>query len=253
MSRHPIPLQAGEPTELEEVAECFIAFVSQHALPKSIDHATLVTATHSDEALCKLKDKLGGVELTKEGLGLVDRYMKVFDELSVSEDGKVLRGRRIVIPDSLIDRVLSIAHEGHLGVVKTKSLMRTKVWFPGLDFNGNKFKEFSEYLGLRHRKITPLLPQANGQCESFMKNLGKVIRGAITERREWKGELNKFLRNYRSVPHSTTGIAPSVLMFNRNKTSRLPDVGNAGAEFELKDAKQRDEQLKWKSKVYTDY
>ena len=30
-------------------------------------------------------------------------------------------------------RALDIAHEGHIGMPKTKALVRTKVWFPGID------------------------------------------------------------------------------------------------------------------------
>lgn len=39
----------------------------------------------------------------------------------------------MVLPQSLQRRALQIAHEGHQGVSKTKSLVRTKVWFPGID------------------------------------------------------------------------------------------------------------------------
>ena len=39
----------------------------------------------------------------------------------------------MVIPQALQDRVLSICHEGHLGIVKSKQLLRSKVWFPGID------------------------------------------------------------------------------------------------------------------------
>ena len=45
----------------------------------------------------------------------------------------VLRGDRIVIPQSLRKSVLESAHEGHQGVVKTKSRLRTKVWWPKMD------------------------------------------------------------------------------------------------------------------------
>jgi hypothetical protein len=29
--------------------------------------------------------------------------------------------------------VLNLAHEGHQGMVKTKRLLRSRVWFPGID------------------------------------------------------------------------------------------------------------------------
>jgi hypothetical protein len=45
----------------------------------------------------------------------------------------VLRGCRLVVPGALQSTVLKIAHEGHLGATKTKQLLRTKVWFNGMD------------------------------------------------------------------------------------------------------------------------
>ncbi len=48
-------------------------------------------------------------------------------------DNLILRGSRIVVPSCLEQRVLQLAHEGHQGVAKTKSLLREKVWFPNID------------------------------------------------------------------------------------------------------------------------
>ena len=39
----------------------------------------------------------------------------------------------MVIPRALCDRVLTIAHEGHKGIVKTKARLRSKVWWPKVD------------------------------------------------------------------------------------------------------------------------
>lgn len=49
-----------------------------------------------------------------------------------SNDNLILRGSRIVVPSSLEQRV-QLAHEGHQGVAKIKSLLREKVWFPNID------------------------------------------------------------------------------------------------------------------------
>jgi len=57
----------------------------------------------------------------------------VKDELSVSPEGIVLRGMRMVIPNALQERVIRLAHEGHQGIVKTKMLLREKVWFANID------------------------------------------------------------------------------------------------------------------------
>ncbi len=58
---------------------------------------------------------------------------RVFEELCVNDDGVVLRGHRIVLSESLRMCALKIAHEWHQGVSKTKALVRTKIWFPGID------------------------------------------------------------------------------------------------------------------------
>ena len=38
-----------------------------------------------------------------------------------------------MIPTAPQQRATSLAHEGHQGIVKTKKLLREKVWFPGID------------------------------------------------------------------------------------------------------------------------
>ena len=59
---------------------------------------------------------------------------RVKDELTVSASGNlILRGTRIVVPKSLQGHVVNLAHEGHQGLVKTKSLLREKVWFSNID------------------------------------------------------------------------------------------------------------------------
>ena len=45
----------------------------------------------------------------------------------------LLRGTKIVIPQSSQRRVVRLAHEGHQGIMKTKKLLREKLWFPGID------------------------------------------------------------------------------------------------------------------------
>ena len=45
----------------------------------------------------------------------------------------IFRGTRIVIPSKLRADAIRLALVGHQGIVKTKSLMREKVWFPMID------------------------------------------------------------------------------------------------------------------------
>jgi hypothetical protein len=57
--------------------------------------------------------------------------------------------------------------------------------------------------------------------ESFIKNLGKVIKTALIDRISWKTRLTEFLRNYRSTPHATN-VAPITLFLRNGDTTRLP-------------------------------
>lgn len=60
-------------------------------------------------------------------------FANVQDKLT-SVDGKtVLHGNCVVIPDALQKGVVELAHEGYQGLVKTCSLLRSKVWFPKMD------------------------------------------------------------------------------------------------------------------------
>ena len=75
--------------------------------------------------------------------------------------------------------------------------------------NGSPFqsKELKDYLtaqGIHHHRVTPLWPQANGKVEGFMKPMGKAIRAAWAEGRDWQRELFAFLMNYRTTPHLFT-------------------------------------------------
>lgn len=71
-------------------------------------------------------------------------------------------------------------------------------------------------------------PQANGEAESFMKPLVKAGKAAKMEGKNWKDELHGFLLSYRTTPQSTTGVAPSQLLFNREVRTNIPNLAKEG-------------------------
>ena len=88
-------------------------------------------------------------------------YVSVKNELCTI--GKlVLRGDWIVIPQSLRRSVVESAHEGHQGIVKTKSRLRTKVWWPKMDADAERMWD----------SIHPL-----NQCRgpSHLQGLGRIL------------------------------------------------------------------------------
>ena len=55
-------------------------------------------------------------------------------KLTISTDNDlILKSNRIVLPIPYQRIAVKLAHIGHLGVVKTKALLRSKSYFPGMD------------------------------------------------------------------------------------------------------------------------
>ncbi|XP_061177726.1 uncharacterized protein K02A2.6-like [Saccostrea echinata] len=59
-------------------------------------------------------------------------YSNRFKELTCHQNC-LMWGNRVVVPEKLRDRVLQDLHEGHIGIVKMKSIARSFVWWPKID------------------------------------------------------------------------------------------------------------------------
>lgn len=55
------------------------------------------------------------------------------DELACYTDNILLRNNLIVIPSALRRQAIDVAHEGHQGINRTKSFIRSKKWLPQID------------------------------------------------------------------------------------------------------------------------
>jgi transposase InsO family protein len=132
LSRHAVPLSNSDANSSNR-REAVVHALVQYAVPKAMSLEEVCEETEKDEELTKLIPLIqhGEMRKVKEDMQL-QQYHQVFPELSVAE-GVVMRGHQILIPKSLRERVLDICHEAHLGIVKSKQLLRTKVWFPGID------------------------------------------------------------------------------------------------------------------------
>ena len=62
----------------------------------------------------------------------LSHYEQVKEQLTCTET-VLLKSDCLVVSAVLQKRIVDIAHEGHLGIVKTKALLREKVWFPCMD------------------------------------------------------------------------------------------------------------------------
>ena len=83
-------------------------------------------------------NKLNAISTTSKGVNTdeLKLFAKIRDELTVNASKNIiLRGSRLIVPQTLRARAISITHEGHQGLVQTKQLIREKIWFPGIDKN----------------------------------------------------------------------------------------------------------------------
>ena len=85
----------------------------------------------------------------------------------------------------------------------------------GLPFNSHEFKTYASITGFRQRWITP--PMAPGQRgnRTLHAHCKKSIKTDLNKGRSWKKELFKFLLDYRTTPHCTTGAPLDTILFGR--------------------------------------
>ena len=102
-------------------------------LPRSLTIDEILTATNADPELQELKSCINK-NLGKKSLPQnLSSYGAIFHELISTSDGLLLRAQNLIVPKSFRDRVAELAHIGHQGVVKTKRLIRSRLWYPGID------------------------------------------------------------------------------------------------------------------------
>ena len=115
-------------------AEDYIRFVAKNTVLRAIIIQEVEEESVNDPELSVVRTCI----LTDSQWDLVDvSFRSVRQELSVLEKLEI-RGTWLVIPKSLRKKVLSLAHEGHQGIVKTKQRFRSKVWWPNIDKEGER-------------------------------------------------------------------------------------------------------------------
>ena len=188
-----------------EPEEDFVNLILPGLVSISLSRETIAKATSADETLVLL------IRSISEGALLKDRCLHpfkiVFDELCVSSDEIILREERKLIPETVRMKCIDVAHEGNLEMVKTKRLLRSKVWFLGID-------------QMVEAKINSCLAcKANSRTKPKAPVIfsEEPAHAWQTMALDFLSPIENVLQNYRAVRNLTIG-----LVFRRANASRLP-------------------------------
>lgn len=123
------------PTEESNKSDEYAMFVAREATPCGITTREIEESSKIDPELLELRKCIKTGDWGKSTNPL---FYPMKDEF-MCIGYIVLRGHRIVVPKSLRHQCVELAHTGHLGIVKTKQHLRTKVWWPQMERDVEKY------------------------------------------------------------------------------------------------------------------
>ena len=139
ISRHPIQ----DKRQIDEnTFEKYASFVKRTTVTKSLTTDDNSTATKQDKFLQNLRQRIENndwnllekLNFDNETFNLLKRYRKFKDALTINLGNDIiLKDNRIILPEIFHKTLVKLAHIGHQGIQKTKALMRSKVFFLGMD------------------------------------------------------------------------------------------------------------------------
>ena len=138
LSRHAISIKKLPVCIQNEANDLNNLLYMLHATPvtDTIGLGQIAVETGKDQTLNKIKEKLakGNRWIHKSDTKEVAQFKEILPELTVTANGIILKGERIVLPASLQKKAISVAHEGaHPGQSGLKRRMRFHFFFHGLD------------------------------------------------------------------------------------------------------------------------
>ena len=135
LSRHAIPLDKVSQDIRDETAELekTIWHLQYSPYTEAVSIEGLVRGTDQDKTLGALKKAIRK-GYPSDSNKLLAPYAKVWDQLTISDSGLIMKGEKIVLPEILIDHAIQKAHQGgHPGMTTMKRRLRAHFWCPQLN------------------------------------------------------------------------------------------------------------------------
>ena len=137
LSRKPIKPDYRELQEYEEL-EKHVHLVINEGNSDAVKVDEIRESTKNDRIMHMLSESISKGIIDTDHIPELIGYKSFFNELSII-DGVITKKDKIVIPMNLRKRIIAAGHDGHQGIVKTKMLLRSKAWYPGMDKDINEY------------------------------------------------------------------------------------------------------------------
>ena len=123
LSRNSLP---SDTDRVSEGTEHFTNNIISDKIPLSVSLGEIKSEKLSDPDLCLIIQRSVNTNIWDKKI--LPAFYRVRNDLIV-KNSVLLKLNRLVIPKLLRQRMLDIAHQYHLGIVKTKGLLRENVWY----------------------------------------------------------------------------------------------------------------------------
>lgn len=90
----------------------------------------VIKETNNDVQMVKLRECILNDGEFEDDL---NEFKHVGSEITVANNGILLRGQQIILPKPMREKEVKKVHESHLGIVESIQLLRESVWFPQID------------------------------------------------------------------------------------------------------------------------
>ena len=153
LSRLPLP-------ETSQIYEPYELIFSLKLLDdQNISCNDVAISTKNDKNLCDLMNYIKFGWPVNNNNKNIEIYKKFIPRMSIFK-GCIMLDNRVLIPQILRSNVIEMFHEGHPGIVGMKSIVRSVIWYPGID------KDVENYVkNCRTCQINRAKPAQNNNIE----------------------------------------------------------------------------------------